>query len=83
MNNTLKAKPKEGSAHRFSVSTKRAMFSGAALILLFLAFAILRPNLFLSSKNLINITQQVVTYSIIGYGLTFCLVCGGTDLSAG
>ena len=59
------------------------MFSGAALILLFLAFAILRPNLFLSSKNLINITQQVVTYAIIGYGLTFCLVCGGTDLSAG
>ncbi|MBC8061154.1 MAG: ABC transporter permease [Clostridiaceae bacterium] len=59
------------------------MLSGTALILLFVAFAILRPNLFLAPNNLINITQQVVTYAIIGYGLTFCLVCGGTDLSAG
>jgi len=34
-------------------------------------------------NNLINLSQQVVTYAIIGFGLTFCLVCGGTDLSAG
>jgi len=38
---------------------------------------------FISSGNLINVAQQVVTYAILGYGLTFCLVCGGTDLSAG
>ena len=30
-----------------------------------------------------NLLQQTVTYAVIGYGLTFCLVCGGTDLSAG
>jgi ribose transport system permease protein len=83
LNEVLKVKPKEGFAHKFSVSTKRAIFSGAALIILFAAFAILRPNLFLAQNNLINIAQQVVTYAIIGYGLTFCLVCGGTDLSAG
>jgi len=59
------------------------MFSGIILVLMFTAFAILKSNLFLSPGNLINIAQQVVTYSIIGYGLTFCLVCGGTDLSAG
>jgi ribose transport system permease protein len=83
LNETLKAKPKEAFAHRFSISTKRAMLSGTALILLFITFAILRPNLFLAQNNLINIAQQVVTYAIIGYGLTFCLICGGTDLSAG
>lgn len=59
------------------------MLSGTALIVLFAAFAILKPNLFLAPSNLINIGQQVVTYTIIGVGLTFCVICGGTDLSAG
>ncbi|MEM1484341.1 ABC transporter permease [Oscillospiraceae bacterium PP1C4] len=76
-------KPKESFTHRFGTSAKKAMLSGAALILLFSTFAMLKPNLFVAPNNLINILQQVVTYAIIGYGLTFCLVCGGTDLSAG
>jgi ribose transport system permease protein len=75
--------PKESFIYKFSPATRKAMFSGIILVLMFTAFAILKSNLFLSSGNLINIAQQVVTYSIIGYGLTFCLVCGGTDLSAG
>lgn len=66
-----------------SVATKKALFSGCALILLFIAFSIMQPKLFLAKNNLLNILQQVVTYSIIGCGLTFCLICGGTDLSAG
>ena len=80
---TQTVQQKESLTHKFSTSTKRAMFSGIILVLLFAAFAFIKPQLFLSSNNLINIAQQVVTYSIIGYGLTFCLVCGGTDLSAG
>lgn len=76
-------KPKEDINHRLGTSAKKAMLSGAALVLLFGVFAFLRPKLFLAPGNLINIAQQVVTYSIIGFGLTFCLVCGGTDLSAG
>ncbi|QIK69294.1 ABC transporter permease [Erysipelothrix sp. HDW6C] len=66
-----------------SASGRKALFSGVALILLFSFFAITKKGLFLSTGNLINIAQQVVTYAIIGYGLTFCLVSGGTDLSAG
>lgn len=66
-----------------SIATKKAIFSGTALVLMFIVFSILKPTVFLEKSNLINITQQVVTYSIIGFGLTFCLVCGGTDLSAG
>lgn len=76
-------KQKELFIHRFGTSTKKALLSGGALIIIFIVFALLKPNLFLASTNLINIAQQVVTYSIIGFGLTFCLVCGGTDLSAG
>lgn len=66
-----------------STETKKALLSGTGLILLFIVFAIMKPDLFLAKTNLINVAQQVVTYSILGFGLTFCLVCGGTDLSAG
>lgn len=84
MSESTKAlRSKEDITHRLGTSAKKAMLSGVALILLFTVFATLRPKLFLAPNNLINIAQQVVTYSIIGYGLTFCLVCGGTDLSAG
>ena len=38
---------------------------------------------FLAPANLQNLLQQIVTYTIIGCGLSFCLVCGGNDLSAG
>lgn len=71
------------ATRRLNIATKKAIFSGTALVLLFITFALLKPDLFLEKQNLINITQQVVTYAIIGYGLTFTLVCGGTDLSAG
>ena len=74
---------KSDSFSKISVATKKAMLSGALLIILFIAFSILAPDKFPSMNNLINLSQQVVTYAIIGFGLTFCLVCGGTDLSAG
>lgn len=70
------------SLDALGVSGRKALFSGIALVLLFAFFAIMNP-IFVTSSNLINILQQVVTYSILGYGLTFCLVSGGTDLSAG
>lgn len=83
MKQSVKAVKSNENFTKLGTSAKRAMLSGVILILLFAVFAIIKPSLFLSSGNLINIAQQVVTYSIIGYGLTFCLVCGGTDLSAG
>jgi len=78
----LRPKGREGRFSNLGVATKKAMLSGTALILLYAAFSITNP-LFLQTTNQINLLQQIVTYSIIGYGLTFCLVCGGTDLSAG
>ena len=74
---------REKSFSNLGIATKKAMLSGSALIILAVLFAVLKPKLFLSPNNLMNLLQQVVTYSIIGYGLTFCLICGGTDLSAG
>lgn len=68
---------------KLGVSTKRAIFSTVVLVALFVGFSIAKPELFLTASNLQNLLQQVVTYTIIGCGLSFCLVCGGNDLSAG
>lgn len=65
------------------IATKRALFSMLLLVGLFVLFSVLAPGKFTSQNNLQNLLQQIVTYSIIGCGLTFCLVCGGNDLSAG
>ena len=66
-----------------NVATKRAISSLFLLVGLFVLFAVLKPGIFLSTNNIQNLLQQIVTYAIIGCGLTFCLVCGGNDLSAG
>jgi len=82
-----KLKPKPKSKHdsfsKMSVATKKAILSGSIFVILFSGFSIIAPDTFFSVNNIINLSQQVVTYAIIGFGLTFCLVCGGTDLSAG
>lgn len=85
MNQSAEVKKQQNSfMSKMGPSTKKAMLSGSGLILLFIAFCFIVPGgKFFAADNLINITQQVVTYSIIGFGLTFCLICGGTDLSAG
>ena len=74
---------KSSSFSKISVATKKAILSGCIFVLLFTFFTIVAPKTFPKIDNLVNLSQQIVTYAIIGFGLTFCLVCGGTDLSAG
>ena len=73
----------KGGFSDLSAATRRAVFSFCVLIALFALFAVMSPDKFLAATNLQNLLQQVVTYTIIGCGLSFCLVCGGNDLSAG
>ena len=72
-----------------SVAVKKAMLSGTVLLVVYVTFAVTNP-VFLDADNKlqpffnqISLLQQIVSFSIVGYGLTFCLICGGTDLSAG
>jgi len=53
----------------------------AGLFLVFLVFASLRPNVFLTIVNLTGILKQVSLLGIISAGLTVCLVLGDWDLS--
>lgn len=53
------------------------------LIILCIFFGILTKGNFLQIDNLLTIALQVTPYAILGFGLTFVLITGGTDLSAG
>lgn len=54
----------------------------AALIVLVLIFALLNAN-FLSSYNILSMTQSLVPYAIMALGVTFVIATGGIDLSIG
>ena len=81
--NEAKGKKGSGSFGKLNAATRRAIYSFGILAGLFLLFSVLQVDKFLAPANLQNLLQQIVTYTIIGCGLTFCLVCGGNDLSAG
>lgn len=53
-----------------------------ALVLLFLVFA-LTSDIFITSRNLLNITRQVSVNALIAIGMTFVIITGGIDLSVG
>ena len=53
------------------------------LIVLSILFGTLTKGNFLKVDNLLTIALQVTPYAILGFGLTFVLITGGTDLSAG
>lgn len=72
-----------GSFSNLNAATRRAIYSFGILVGLFILFSTISGGKFLAPLNLQNLLQQIVTYTIIGCGLTFCLVCGGNDLSAG
>lgn len=76
-------KMKKNAFGKLDAATRRAIYSMGILIGLFVLFSLLQSDKFLAPANLQNLLQQIVTYMIIGCGLTFCLVCGGNDLSAG
>jgi len=78
-----KNKASAGGISKLNAATRRAIYSLGILIVLFILFSMLQPQKFLAPTNLQNLLQQIVTYTIIGCGLSFCLVCGGNDLSAG
>ena len=74
---------KAGSFNKLNAATRRAIYSFGILVALFILFSVISGDKFLAPANLQNLLQQIVTYTIIGCGLSFCLVCGGNDLSAG
>lgn len=68
---------------KLGVAGRKAVLSSMALVVVVVIFTVLLGNRFTSPTNISNLLQQIVTYAIIGFGLTFTLIGGGTDLSAG
>lgn len=61
----------------------RQLVPFAALILLFVFFALQNGQRFYASSNLLVILQQTVVLAIVAYGMTFVIVSGSIDLSVG
>jgi len=62
------------------------LFSKFGIYIVFLAFFVflsIMNKAFLTSTNLINVLKQTSTVSVIAIGMTFALISGGLDLSAG
>lgn len=71
---------KYGKLKKTSFYQLLARFS--ILIVLFLIFAVTTNN-FIKPSNLLTITLQVAVYAVMACGMTFILVVGAIDLSAG
>jgi D-xylose transport system permease protein len=54
-----------------------------ALLLIMVVLAVLTESNFISSRNLTNLTRQVAINGVLAVGMTFVILIGGIDLSAG
>ncbi len=55
----------------------------AALLSVYLLFALLRPDTFARSMNLVTMARQTVVVGIAAAGMTLIIISGGIDLSVG
>jgi ribose/xylose/arabinose/galactoside ABC-type transport system permease subunit len=53
------------------------------ILLLMIVFMSLASNVLLTGRNILNIARQISVNSIIAVGMTFVIITGGIDLSAG
>lgn len=60
----------------------KALSRLSVLLILFIILAFTTHN-FIKASNLSTILLQVAVYAVIAYGVTFVLIVGATDLSAG
>lgn len=78
---SLEARKAKQSAN-FTETVQKFMAFGV-LILLIILFGALSGGKFIAVNNLLTVVLQITPYAILGFGLTFVLITGGTDLSAG
>lgn len=54
-----------------------------AVVVVYALFAVLTPDTFLRTQNLLTMARQTVTVAICALGMTMVIVTGGIDLSTG
>lgn len=64
----------------FSLSGATGPLIGLVLLCLFLSFA---TDSFMTTRNLLNILDQITVLGIMAVGMTFVILIGGIDLSVG
>lgn len=61
----------------------RRLGTPLAVLLVVLGFALALPETFLSSRNLLNVTQQVSMLAVVAFAMTAVMAAGDFDLSVG
>ncbi len=69
---------KKGKLH---LSTRHGII--VALLVLVVIFSVTTDGVFISARNISNLSRQIVLYGIMGMGMTMILIMGGIDLSVG
>lgn len=70
-----------GLLRRLLQSPELASLSG--LVAAFMAFSIMRPDLFLARENGVNVASLAAQYGIVAIGVTVLMIAGYFDLSVG
>jgi ribose transport system permease protein len=74
--------PARRNRWRAALSSSPA-YMGLILVLLVIAFSVLKPQTFASTFNIRNIFLDASTLLILAVGMTFVMIAGGFDLSIG
>src|SRR3954454_8357309 len=68
---------------RLRAMPKQELVLPVLIIALIIVGVIIRPGVFLTSDNLLNVLTQASITGIIAIGMTFVIATGGIDLSVG
>ena len=72
--------PPRRPAWRRAMATS-AFYMGGVLLVMVIAFSIMKPDSFATAANLRNITLDVAMLQIMAVGMTFVIIAGGFDIS--
>lgn len=82
-NKSLDNNKKNFNPKNFFSTNVRAYAMIIGLILIWAMFAILTDGIFLSARNISNLTMQMAVVAILGAGMVLVIVTGHIDLSVG
>lgn len=63
--------------------TRSADFAFAVAVVVLVVFASTASDAFLTERNLVNVSRQMVTNGLLGLGMLIVILSGGIDLSVG
>lgn len=73
----------KGSEQSFNVKAFISKYAIVLILLGMIIFLSIISPVFLTARNFMNVFRQISVTTIIGFGVTFCIITTGIDLSSG